>query len=415
MSLDQACHPVKPQGDSADQMDVIMPKPITLLLLLCLLSGCTPPAELDQQLYIWQRQWRPSHAEALQQTRETFSQLRVLALQYHPQAGWSAARPDLTLLRTDGRPLVAVVRLDGRLPNEQDEVIRKSLALLEHWRRAGLPLVGLELDHDSGTAQLSRYRQLLIALRQQLPKSIRLSITALPAWLDSPELPALLGSVQQSVLQVHAVQPASEGLFDSIQARKWAERWSQSSQTPFVLALPAYSVALLDNAGRRPLIEAEAPVDSRAPRRELRSDPHAMALLLRQLSEHPLPHLQGLIWFRLPLADDRRSWPLATLLAVARGEALQPQGELQVHRENDLSQLSLYNRGNLPWPLPARLQLPASQCSAADGLRHYQLQRQPAQLLFIRRQPAELRPGARLALGWARCEEIDQGGWNAQP
>ena len=172
MSLDQACHPVKPRGDSADQMDVIMPKPITLLLLLCLLSGCTPPAELDQQLYIWQRQWRPSHAEALQQTRETFSQLRVLALQYHPQAGWSAARPDLTLLRTDGRPLVAVVRLDGRLPKEQDEVIRKSRALLEHWRRAGLPLVGLELDHDAGTAQLSRYRQLLIALRQQDRKSV---------------------------------------------------------------------------------------------------------------------------------------------------------------------------------------------------------------------------------------------------
>ncbi|MBB6340091.1 hypothetical protein HNP49_000241 [Pseudomonas fluvialis] len=392
-----------------------MPKPITLLLLFCLLSGCTPPAELDQQLYIWQRQWRPSHAEALQQTRKTFSQLRVLALQYHPQAGWSAARPDLALLRADGRPLVAVVRLDGRLPEQPAEVIRRSLALLDDWRRAGLPLVGLELDHDAGTAQLAHYRQLLTALHQQLPKGIRLSITALPAWLDSPELPALLGSVQQSVLQVHAVQRASQGLFDAAQARQWAERWSRQSQTPFLLALPAYSVALLDEAGRRPLIEAEAPLDNRAPRRELRSDPHAMALLLRQLREQPPPHLQGLIWFRLPLADDRRSWPLATLLAVARGEALQPQGELQVHSENGLSQLSLYNRGNLPWLLPTRLQLPASQCSAADGLRHFHLQREPTQLLFIRKQPAELRPGSRLALGWARCAVINQGGWNAQP
>lgn len=396
-------------------MGMTMAKLTRALFLLCLLSGCAPPAELDQQLYIWQRQWRPSHAEALQQTRETFSQLRVLALQYHPQAGWSAARSDPALLRADGRPLVAVVRLDGRLPEQQDEVIRRCLALLEHWRNAGLALVGLELDHDAGTAQLAHYRQLLTALRQQLPPDIRLSITALPAWLDSPELPALLASVQQSVLQVHAVQRASQGLFDAALARQWAERWSRQSQTPFLLALPAYSVALLDDAGRRPLIEAEAPVDSRATRRELRSDPHAMALLLRQLREQPPPHLRGLIWFRLPLADDRRSWPLATLLAVARGEALQPQGELQVHRENGLSQLSLYNRGNLPWPLPARLQLPASQCSAADGLRHYQLQREATQLLFIRRQPAELRPGSRLALGWARCAAIDHGGWNAQP
>ena len=155
------------------------------------------------------------------------------------------------------------------------------------------------------------------------------------------ELPALLGSVQQSVLQVHAVQRASQGLFDAAQARQWAERWSQQSQTPFLLALPAYSVALLDEAGRRPLIEAEAPLDSRAPRRELRSEPHAMALLLRQLREQPPPHLQGLIWFRLPLADDRRSWPLATLLAVARGEAL-PITQEQVPLRGHAIEVRLY-------------------------------------------------------------------------
>lgn len=410
MSLDQACHPVKPRGDSADQMDVIMPKPITLLLLLCLLSGCTPPAELDQQLYIWQRQWRPSHAEALQQTRQTFSQLRVLALQYHPQAGWSAARPDLALLRADGRPLVAVVRLDGRLPEQQDEVIRRSLVLIDDWRRAGLPLVGLELDHDAGTAQLAHYRQVLTAVRQQLPSGIRLSITALPAWLDSPALDELLASVDSSVLQVHAVSDPQQGLFDPEQALDWAQRYGELSRKPFHLALPAYGVALTASGQ----VESEVTLRQAGPRRELRAEPQQVAALLEELQGALPAHLAGIIWFRLPLAGDRRAWPMNTLLAVVRGQALTPALGLQRQQRDGFSQLQLFNEGTLASPLPQRIELPAQACEAADAVGDYRLERQADRLLFIRRSEGRLDAGERRALGWARCAQIDQGGMHVQ-
>ena len=33
------------------------------------LAGGQESAPLDQQLYVWQRQWRPAHAEALAQSR----------------------------------------------------------------------------------------------------------------------------------------------------------------------------------------------------------------------------------------------------------------------------------------------------------------------------------------------------------
>ena len=111
------------------------------LVLLLSLGACepAPPQRFDQQLYIWQRQWRPAHAEALAQTRGDFSTLRVLALQAHPKAGWNRVRVDPQMLIEDGRPLIAVVRLDGQLPQLDSQEIRHQVRqLLADWRAAGL-------------------------------------------------------------------------------------------------------------------------------------------------------------------------------------------------------------------------------------------------------------------------------------
>ena len=40
-------------------------RPLIPLLLASLLGCAEESAPLDQQLYVWQRQWRPAHAEAL--------------------------------------------------------------------------------------------------------------------------------------------------------------------------------------------------------------------------------------------------------------------------------------------------------------------------------------------------------------
>ena len=198
---------------------------LSVLLVAVLLNGCeqqdAPP--LDQQLYVWQRQWTPAHDAALRDSRADFSTLRVLALQAFPQDGWRRARIDPALLKRDGRPLIAVIRLDGQLQSlDQDEVTTQIQQLLSDWQGKGLTLAGVEIDHDAGNARLPAYRAFLTHLRAVLPATLPLSITALPAWLDSPELPSLLSTVDSSVLQVHAVSDPRRGLFDPDQARKWA-------------------------------------------------------------------------------------------------------------------------------------------------------------------------------------------------
>lgn len=398
--------------------------PVTYLHCLCailaltLMAGCEPQsvAPLNQQVYVWQRQWRPAHEQALAATRSDFSTVRVLALQAHPKAGWSRARVDLAQLKADGRPVIAVVRLDGQLAALDAQVARRQIAeLIAHWQQAGLAPSGLEIDHDSASARLAGYSQFLQALRKQLPADIKLSITALPAWLDSPQLPALLQAVDSSVLQVHAVSDPRQGLFDPANAKSWAERWSRASDKPFYLALPAYGVALLPDTGGAPLVESEVPLNHAGERRELLADPQQLADLALQLRQKPPAHLAGLIWFRLPLPGDRRAWSLTTLKAVAAGETLASQWQVQLVEREGLYDISLANLGNLDQPLPARVQLNARGCDGADGINGYRAQQTPQHLEFTRQASVRVAAGGQRALGWARCLDISQGAWNVYP
>ncbi|GID05011.1 DUF3142 domain-containing protein [Pseudomonas sp. 008] len=391
---------------------------LIVLLAALLLNGCEQPdaPPLDQQLYVWQRQWTPAHDAALRDSRTDFSTLRVLALQAFPQSGWSRARIDPALLKRDGRPLIAVVRLDGQLNGlDRDEVTAQIQQVLSDWQGQGLILSGVEIDHDAGNARLPAYREFLTHLRGVLPASLPLSITALPAWLDSSELPALLATVDSSVLQVHAVSDPRRGLFDPDQARQWARAWSRNTSKPFYLALPAYGVALLPGAGGAPVVESEVPIEQGGERRELLADPQQLSKLGAELRADPPARLAGLIWFRLPLANDRRAWSLTTLIAVARGDTLDSRVGLKLSAQDGLYDISLSNQGNLDSAWPERLTLAVQGCEGADALAGYALQQRPDLLTFTRLRDGRIPAGGQRAIGWARCAHIDQGGSNVYP
>lgn len=389
-----------------------------LLMALALLGGCerkdAPP--LDQQLYVWQRQWTANHEAALSESRADFSTLRVLALQAFPKAGWTRARIDPALLKQDGRPLIAVIRLDGQLPTlDQQDITTPILQLINDWQGQGLNLAGVEIDHDAGSARLPAYREFLTHLRAALPTSMPLSITALPAWLDSPELPAVLSTVDSSVLQVHAVTDPRRGLFDPDQARRWAKAWSRITVKPFYLALPAYGVALLPSVIGAPVVESEVSLEIDGKRRELMADPQQLSELASALRTDPPSHLGGLIWFRLPLANDRRAWSLTTLRAVARGDALQSQLKVNLSSQQGLYDIGLRNEGNMDNAWPARLTLKARDCEGADALAGYTLQQDADLLTFTRQREGRIAAGGQRAIGWARCANIDQGESNVHP
>jgi hypothetical protein len=388
------------------------------LFLGIVIAGCEQhdARPLDQQLYIWQRQWTPAHEVALRDSRQDFSTLRVLALQAFPNAGWSRARIDAPLLIADGRPLIAVIRLDGQLKAlDQDQLTTQILQVLADWQAQGLVLSGVEIDHDAGNARLLAYAEFLEHLRSALPTSLPLSITALPAWLDSAQLPTLLQTVDSSVLQVHAVSDPRRGLFDPDQALKWAKAWARITDKPFFLALPAYGVALLPDDGGAPVVESEVQLERGGERQELLADPQQLRQLGKALREDPPAHLAGLIWFRLPLATDRRAWSLTTLAAVARGDQLNSQLGVTLSEFDGLYDIKLDNPGNLDSAWPARIILKAKNCEGADALAGYSLQQSPDLLTFTRLRDGRLPAGGQRVIGWARCANIDQGGSHVDP
>jgi len=392
-------------------------------MALLALSGCEPatPIALDHQVYIWQRQWLPSHQQALAASRQDFSTLRVLAAQAHPQEGWIHARLDKPLLRSDGRPVIAVVRLDGQLPSLDIPSIGQTITqLVSDWQAAGVNLQGVEIDHDCASSRLPQYQALLQQLRAALPANLTLSITALPAWLNSPALPALLQSVDSSVLQVHAVSDPKTGLFSPRQALQWAEAYGEKTNKPFYLALPAYGVALLENPdGGTPWVESEVRLPRAGKRRELMADPQQIASLLKDLNHQPPAHLQGLLWFRLPLPNDRRAWPLTTLQAVIDNQPLRSDLRLSLAQQGPLGELHLINHGNLSAALPRQLQIAAHGCEAGDAIGGYRLQQPLDNPATFTLQPNDTRPplaaGQHLAIGWLRCAQFDQGGFRATP
>ncbi|CAI1169129.1 DUF3142 domain-containing protein [Serratia grimesii] len=368
----------------------------------------------DNQIYVWQRVWTPQHTAALAQSRDLFPVLRVLGLQAHPREGWREIPVNLPLLKQDGRPLWLVMRLDGQLAQLDESVIRQRLLeTVQQWQRAGLHVTGIEIDHDAATARLPDYQHFLQQLRQQLPYTLELGITALPTWIGSAALPGILQHVDSSVLQVHAVLSPQQGLFVSPLALHWINQYAKITPKPFRVALPAYGMGLVGFDAQGAQVESEASLRVAGTSRELTVAPQQVADFLHQLNSQTTPHLRGIIWFRLPLADDRRAWSLATLRAVIENQPLSVDWQVKFShqpQQNGLNDLIIHNNGPVDAPLPHEIIITAGECLAADAAGNYRLESEPQRQRFVLTHSDQLRAGQSRPLGWLRCQQLTPGG-----
>jgi hypothetical protein len=434
-------------------------------------EATTLRAPLSQEVYIWQRQWRPANQTALVQSQGVFQGLRILALQAHPKPNgadiWFEVAVNHAWLQADPRPKIAVVRLDGQFTHLNDEeVINKITQVLANWQAKGTHIAGVEIDHDSASSKLPAYHYFLKKLKALLPAELKLSITALPAWLNSADFTALFSSIDELVLQIHSVSDPRLGLFDAEQGWQWVQQLSKISAVPYLIALPAYGSAVISTASGYK-VESETPLrDQRQSAnavQELMADPQMLQAFVQKLQNQTDEKLKGIIWFRLPLEGDKRVWPLSTLIAVAQQGVLTPNIELEIRGEttasnfmepnlNDgntpnkdeaqLYQLILINKGNIAGSLPRILSLAAQACSGYDAQNGYSVSKMQGQLAWQlttelaetpknKSSPIEsaapsistqahslskipnteiqqymLNPGGQKVIGWARCESL---------
>lgn len=370
------------------------------------LSGCTPK-RASHGFYVWQRAWRPALTAAFEAAQPQVGNWRVLALQVDGTKA-HASLVDWAVLRASQRPVHMVVRVEGSQTGVLDDALMDQIKrLAQRWRAQGLPLAGIELDHDVAESQLQAYARWLSRLRLALP-GVSLSITALPAWLRSPALPRLFALPDEVVLQVHAVNSPSAALFESRLAQGWITTLVQRHAGPFRVALPCYGSRVVFNEwGEALAVESETDVPVRSSKeRELLASPLEAARLLSWLDADAPAQLQGLMWFRLPTLDDQRSWRLSTWQSLVSGtRSWAPvQASLVATADPHLWEVHLRNPSMLDQDLPRHIALPVG-IQAFDGEQGYGADVVAATPRLVRAVAGWLRPQEQTRVGWVRCAQ----------
>lgn len=393
-------------------------------MLLCVigLSGSTPylvarAGALPHDAYIWQRVWTPHLVTAAHRSADIVRAWRILIAEADRSGHWTTVAVPWDQIVATERPIVAVVRIDGRLDRDRidamvDRIVERTgiaSAAIATWR-PGAKLAGIEIDYDCPTSKLPIYARFLAQLRTRLGQAIGLSITALPTWMNSTELEGLTRDLDEVVLQVHAVDDPRRGLFDPVQAELWVREFGRRVRRPFRVAIPAYDLRVTWRSdGRLASVEGEVPLLSGASEGALLgASPASVLGFLTSLGRAAPEGLIGVAWFRLPTDADARSWSLQTWRAVVAGRLpdIQLNAELVPTDRSDLWTVTLSNIGLADAALPRQVRLDPN-CAMADGSNGFRRSatagRVGEPLVLEATGDGRLRAHRKRIIGWARC------------
>ena len=383
---------------------------VGVFALLSLVTVSGQSAAVPHDVYVWQRQWTQALRTALTDSRDLFAAVRVLVAQAGRDGRWLTTDADPRAFAGDARARIAVVRYDGAgSPPDTASLIPFLRDLLDRWRDGGAAFAGVEIDYDCASARLADYAQRVRLVRAALPADVSLSITALPVWIGESALGDLLAATDEAVLQVHSVQNPRDGLFLADDAERWVRRFAAQTRRDFRVAVPAYGSRIrFDNEGRAIAVENEMAVDAtRADSsREMDVDPAGVATLLRRIAEDSPPNLKGIVWFRLPVAGDRRTWTLAAIREVVAGHVPTARiSAVTIARDNGAADIFVVN-DSVADARASALHVAGSGCSDGDAAAGWQGERVAQGWRFVADGAQRIRAGTRRAVGWVRCKDI---------
>jgi hypothetical protein len=381
---------------------------------------------LAHEAYVWQRAWTEPVRNAIVQHASRFAGLTIL----NAEVSWKHQQPqvirvplDYPLLAKVPCPVGLALRI-GACPasvatNDATTAFLADVtaSLLAEARSHHLAPRELQIDFDCAESKLDGYRAWVEAFRRKV-SPVPVSITALPSWLEQPAFKRLAAAADGYVLQVHSLQrprayDAPFTLCDPAAARRAVERAAQIG-IPFRVAVPTYGyLTAFDAGGRFVGLSAEGPSKTWPPGvqlREVRANPHESAELVQFWTTNRPAALRGVIWYRLPVADDTLNWRWPTLAAIMAGRSPRESFRAESRRvEPGLVGISLINDGELDISSRLRIQVRwrNARLVAGDGLRDFELvEGGPSTVTFqTRAQPCRLPAGETQVIGWLRLSE----------
>lgn len=394
------------------------------LAALFILVGCHREAvgPLPQRAYVWQREWTPAVRDAAQQADA--SSLRGLVL-FGAEIAWDQGKPRVfrgsinwEAVRRLHKPVGLALRVapfSG--PFAADDAAGKAIcdtarSLLDTMKAERVACAEFHLDFDCAQKKLAGYATWVRAVKEVVTPT-RILITTLPAWLAEPEFAKLIQIPDSYVLQVHSVPPSRPAARASVCEPDRARAWVAKAATlgrPFIVALSTYSVTVgYDVAGKMRGMAMDAvqpawPAGTRL--MQLDSNAEAMSALVNEWRERRPSAMQGVIWYRLPVATDQRNWRPATFVAVVEGRPLRHHLTARV-TEATPTDLSLVNDGNVDEDFAGRviIRWEGEVPQASDALPGWSLRLEDHQAEFTREQPLRLPPGTSRSIGWLRFHQ----------
>lgn len=381
---------------------------------------------LPNDVYIWQRAWTESVKISIVEHGHRFGELVAL----NAEVSWAKGEPhvvnvplDYAALRGTGRRIGLALRIGSfagpfRAGDSKTVWLTELAAsLLAQAATNQLAVAELQIDFDCAESKLDGYRVWVEAIRRQVAP-VPVTITTLPSWLKRGAFQRLIGATDGFVLQVHSLErPKGAGapftLCDPEAARRAVEKAAQVGK-PFRVALPTYGYTIaFDRAGRFTGISAEGPALSwpeGVQVREVRTDPEAMTGLVQGWTRDRPESLQGVIWYRLPVAGDRLNWSWPTLAAVMDGKIPRPGLRAEArHSKPGLVEVDLWNSGEASHVAPVQVTLQWSEarlvaCDGLQGFESAEAGNNAVQFKF-HKSVAPFEPGERRTIGWLRLNK----------
>lgn len=391
------------------------------------LAGCNRAevnvsGPLPQRGYIWQREWTPAVIDSLQEAERRMNGVVLLGAEIrfggkrpeivNASIDWEAVRRQARHCSIALRvaPFAGPFRADDAPARTIVEVAKR---LLDDARAHNVELEEFQFDFDCAQKNLGAYRAWLSTLRP-IVHPIRFALTALPAWLETPEFSSLVREADGFVLQVHSVPISAAGsvtLCDPKLAEKWVARAAEL-KVPFSVALPTYRCSAGYGPDGKLLSVAMDSVQPSWPPGtrilEFGADAGNMAALVNQWQKSRPPQFRELIWYRVPNATDTRNWRWPTLAAVMAGRA--PDHRLTVLQEGaDLIDLSILNAGEADEQLNLNVSAKwnGAGLEASDALSGWSVRLENGRAMFSVNAQRGLRlpPGAIRKIGWLRFDQ----------
>jgi hypothetical protein len=353
------------------------------------------PGPLPHEAHVWQWAWTQPVRDGVKAHARDFAGLTVLIA----EVAWKDRRPqvvhvslDYSTLTNAPCPVGLALRIgaySGPFSTNDataDLLTGLAVSLIAETRANGLAPRELQIDFDCAESRLDGYRSWVEAFRRKAaPVPVR--VTALPAWLAQPAFPRLAAAAGSYVLQVHSLDRPRQfdspwTLCDPAGARQAVARAARLS-IPFRVALPTYGYLIaFDTDGRLLGLSAEGPAKTwpaSARIREARANPIELAQLVQGWTTNRPANLQGVIWYRLPVASDLLNWRWPTLAAIMDFRSPREGFRAEPRRvEPGLVEISLVNDGELDISsrLAVEVRWPSERGTrlvAGDGLGGFEL------------------------------------------